>query len=364
MTTTTDILPTMQTTSLELLKPDMLRTRVYYLGNDVNNEYATELWPLKSYKKCMHCHHYFSTVPFPIVVHANEDDSYECMGNFCSCECALGWIQENPSFKGLGTYNTIHFAKKLAPAVYSSCGIIRPAPRPELYLIDYGGMYDIAQYRTKFCHGNPLETCVRFFPPNCTHQPFRWIEAYRASPPSPPPLCVLTSYISSDAGFNSVPLEQWNQTRQLVMQTVANHAAQTYGSSMHRYWLHDLDNVRVDVGQDPSVQQHVENVLGGGCFTRPICRMLEQVMPLPSQEDLVVVSNINHPDEVAEFSKYRPILVLVGDGADIIQEFEQHLDQKNVRHIIRLIQHPTQPIDQSAIAQVLDMEIRPFTTKK
>lgn len=203
----------MSAASLRMIEADSLQIRAYHIGDryavDVDKmavasaEHDVEVarWPQRSALKCVNDAHFFSTAPFPVVVYRRQaraigepDDAadvFECIDGpvACSCECALAWMKRNPSLTDLDTALTIEFAKILAPDVYARCGLIRAAPPPELYLVEYGGEYDVHQYRTMFCNGNPLQRTVRLFPPNCTKQPLRWIEAYRASLPCKHPSC-------------------------------------------------------------------------------------------------------------------------------------------------------------------------------
>lgn len=139
----TDILKSMETTtsmSTELLKS--------ILDKAVCDSYSQDT-------ACFWCCHSFSwtNVVLPVSYDAYKN-VYTCEGNFCSPECALGYLYNNIQTSDTVRWNRHTLLRHMYASLYEKRDL-SPAP-PRILLRMFGGPLDISQFRAYAYSTNDL----------------------------------------------------------------------------------------------------------------------------------------------------------------------------------------------------------------
>tara|TARA_B100001996_G_scaffold146979_3_gene111970 strand:+ start:1471 stop:2298 length:828 start_codon:yes stop_codon:yes gene_type:complete len=93
-------------------------------------------------KLCWWCCHDYSSRSLGLPISKNDDNSFECIGNFCSPECTCAYIMDSGSRYGerWKEYELLHEMIQVNEK-------IEPAPRRELLKV-FGGDLDITEFRS------------------------------------------------------------------------------------------------------------------------------------------------------------------------------------------------------------------------
>ena len=107
------------------------------------NKRLPEDWTKKTDYACWHCCHKFDTPPVPIPrTYDTKERSYIVFGNFCSLECAKGYLVDNPTFESSQQMNMF---TKMARDLYEKNNVY-PAPS-RISLQMFGGPFSIDDFR-------------------------------------------------------------------------------------------------------------------------------------------------------------------------------------------------------------------------
>ena len=90
---------------------------------------------------CWHCCHSIPSHVFKLPIRKNSKKVFECIGNFCSPECVLSYIDSDGNSFG-NSWNQIEFLYEMLEIETR----IKPAPRKEL-LKKFGGELSIEKFR-------------------------------------------------------------------------------------------------------------------------------------------------------------------------------------------------------------------------
>lgn len=146
VTTYSDILHSVESTNIERFNNDLLKPMLEKLSYD--REYS-------EHTCCFWCCHPFNWNSFSLPINYDAyKDVYNAEGYFCSPECALAYLYDQPHISDGTRWNRHALLSYLYKDLYTD-SLISPAP-PRSLLRMFGGPLDIQQYREYLSSQNDI----------------------------------------------------------------------------------------------------------------------------------------------------------------------------------------------------------------